>query len=113
MKLLFRGWKREVTEHDHGVTPVTREGNKYTPGEPDDPLAWYSALVAYGKVSDLALNGSFLVEFSFDQEELRHWLRQFATSKPEAAVRLLSEMQAEAILALARQADERRPQEGT
>jgi hypothetical protein len=107
MKLLFRGWKREVKEHNHGVIPVTLAKNSYNPGEIDDPLIWNTALQALGKVDDLALNGSFLVEFNFEQEELRHWLRQFVLAKPEAAVKLLAEMQGEAVLALARKTEER------
>jgi hypothetical protein len=107
MKLLFRGWRREVNEHNHSVIPVTHANNEYSPGKTDDPLTWISSLQAFGKINDLALSGSFLVEFNFEQEELRNWLRQFVMSKPEAAVRLLAEMQGEAVLALVRKAEER------
>lgn len=107
MKLVFRGWRREVTEHNRSVIPVTHANNVYSPGETDDPLTWTSALQAFGKINDLALTGSFLVEFSFEQEELRNWLRQFVMSKPEAAIKLLAEMQGEAFLALVRKAEER------
>jgi hypothetical protein len=55
----------------------------------------------------LALNGSFLVRFDFEQKELRNWLREFVKAKPEAGIRLLAEMQGEAILALAKQTEER------
>jgi hypothetical protein len=47
------------------------------------------------------------VEFTFEHAELRNWLSQFVRTKPEAAVRLLAEMQGEAILALARRTEER------
>ena len=108
MKLQFRGWRREVTVHNHSVTPVRSHSGGYDPtGEPDDPLVWSSASKAYGKVKDLALSGSFLVELTFDQEELRNWLRQFVASKPEAAIKLLSEMQGEALIALMRKTEER------
>jgi hypothetical protein len=109
MKLQFRGWKREITVHDHSVSPVTYSVAKdlYTAGEPDDPLMWASSSQAFGYVKDLALNGAFLVEFTFDQEELRNWLRQFVNSKPEAAIKILSEMQGEALIALMRKTEER------
>lgn len=107
MNLLFRGWKREVKEHNRGVVPVTRSGGMYSPGECGGPLTWNSALQALGKIDDLALCGSFLVEFNFQQEELRHWLRQFVLARPEDGVRLLAEMQGEAILALAKKTEER------
>jgi hypothetical protein len=107
MKMLFKGWRREVMDHPHDVIPVTLSGATFHPGEADDPLTWHAALKAFGKVVDMSLNGAFLVEFTFEQEELRNWLRRFVQSKPEAAVRLLSEMQGEAILALAKQVEER------
>lgn len=104
MKLQFRGWRRQVTAHNHEVVPVTCSGN-YQAGEFGDPLTWNSALDAFGKVDDLALSGSFLVQFSFEQDELRNWLQTFVQSKPEAAIRLLAEMQGEAILALAQRTE--------
>jgi hypothetical protein len=111
MRLLFRGWRREVMEHRHSVIPVSKGSNAqglvYQPSRDDGPLTWTSSLQALGKVDDLSLNGSFLVEFNFEEEELRNWLRQFVRENPEAAVRLLAEMQGEAILALARKTEER------
>lgn len=107
MELAFRGWKREQKEHSHSVMPVTMANGQYMPGDEGDPLTWTSGLVAYGKVEDLGLSGSFLVEFNFDQKELRNWLKQFVISKPEAAIKLLAAMQGEAILALARKMEER------
>ncbi|MEX0726210.1 MAG: hypothetical protein WD065_08075 [Planctomycetaceae bacterium] len=109
MKLQFKGWKREVTVHDHSVSPVTysSERGEYSAGEPDDPLKWTSSSQAFGQVKDIALNGTFLIEFTFEQEELRNWLRQFVSSKPEAAIKLLSEMQGEALLSLMRKTEER------
>ncbi len=107
MKMLFKGWKREVMDHDHDVIPVKVSNNTYYPGEIDEPLTWHGPLHAFGKISDIALNGSFLVTFTFEQKELRNWLREFVKAKPEAAVRVLAEMQGEAILALAKQTEER------
>jgi hypothetical protein len=107
MKMRFEGWQRQVIAHNHDVIPVTLSNSKFIPGEADDPLTWHAALGAFGKVNDLALSGSFLVTFTFSQEELRNWLQQFVQHKPEAAVRLLAEMQGEAIIALAKQTEVR------
>ena len=107
MKLIFRGWRREVVQHHHSVLPVTCESGSYSQGETDDPITWHSALSAFGKVNELALTGSFLIELEFEQAELRNWLREFVRAKPEAAIKLLATMQGEAILALAKKTEER------
>jgi hypothetical protein len=52
MKMLFRGWKREILEHNHSVIPVTLTNNTYAPGEIDDPITWTTSLQALGKVND-------------------------------------------------------------
>ena len=46
----------------------------------------------------------FEVRFRAHPLELRNWLKSYVTAKPEEALRLLAEMQAEAVLALARKA---------
>lgn len=107
MKLLFKGWKREVRDHDHDVIPVKHLASSYEPGEVGDPIEWTDSLQAFGKLEGLALSGSFLVQFSLEQAELRNWLSKFVRAKPEAAVRLLAEMQGEAVLALAKRTEER------
>jgi hypothetical protein len=95
MKMSFRGLKHEVKPNEHTV-----------------PLIWNSALnssslLAIGEVNKLRLNGNYQVEFEFEQEELRNWLRKFIASKPEDAIKLLAEMQGEAILSLARTTEQR------
>ncbi len=114
MKLQFRGWRREMTVHNHSVIPVKPTADGFnTSGEPDDPLVWTSASQAFGKLSDIGLSGSFLIEFTFEQEELRNWLREFVNSKPEAAIKLLSEMQGEALISLMRKTEDRLAQKET
>lgn len=105
MKLGFRGWHREVFEHEHVVKPVTykKQDNLFKPGKGGEPLIWDKAFRAYGKVDDLGLTGSFLVQIDFEESELRTWLTKYIRSKPQAATRLLAEMQGEANIALARQ----------
>jgi hypothetical protein len=104
MKIIFRSWNREVYRHEHPVTPVTRRGGNYSPGNSEEPIDWNSAKRAYGRVNGLGLGGDFLVEFEFESSELRNWLRHYVTDEPEAVVRLLAEMQAEAAICLARKA---------
>jgi hypothetical protein len=107
MRIVFRGWKRELMEHHHNVVPVSKSNNTYKPSSDERSLTWTSSLQALGKVDNLALNGSFLIEFNFEEEELRNWLREFVRSNPESAVRLLAEMQAETILTLAGMTEKR------
>lgn len=103
MKLSFRGWQREVTPHRHWVTPVKLENGRYRTIEGEQSLAWAGPFSAFGKVNDLGLSGSFLVELEFEEKELRNWLAQYVKAAPASAVRLLAEMQAEAIIALSSQ----------
>lgn len=99
MKLTFRGWQREVTTHSHSVTPVVYAKNKYA-STTGTALVWNDALSAYGKVQKLALSGSFLVEFKFEASELKSWLAQYVKANPEEAIRMLGEMEAEAVIEL-------------
>ena len=63
-------------------------------------MAWSGPFRALGKVNDLSLSGSFLVEFTFDEAELRNWLTEYVKAHPASAVRLLAHAQAEALIAL-------------
>lgn len=69
-------------------------------------MRWHEGLCAYGKVENLSLSGSFLIQFEFEQAELKSWLLRFAESNPAEALRLMSEAQAEAMIALAARATE-------
>ncbi len=101
MKLEFRGWQREVTVHEHQLSPVTeKDDGSFTAGKPGESVDWISPLEAYAKISDTALTGAFLVKISFEAEELRNWLLAFASVEPEEAIRYLAEAQAEAVIAL-------------
>lgn len=102
MKLTFRGWNRQVYSHGHKVSPI-KSGSKrrYPLGEPGEPLQWVDAKLARGRVDNLGLTGDFLVDFEFEEEELKNWLLAYAREQPGAAIRLLGEAQAEAIIALA------------
>lgn len=99
MKLKFKGWRREVKPHEHAVAAVVEKvaGFSVVKG----PLRW-EGLSTYGKVDRLSLTGAFLVEMSFTKADLRNWLRMYAKSDPAEALRLVAELQGEALIAIAR-----------
>ncbi|QOF76083.1 hypothetical protein [Variovorax sp. 38R] len=107
MKLTFRGWQRATTLHGHPVTPVRKSTGGGLRTESNRALIWNDAGSAYGKVNDLALSGSFLVHFQFEQADLEGWLAEFAKTKPEEALRILAKIQAEAMIQLAKPSSER------
>lgn len=98
MKLEFTGWSRTVFKHKHNVQPVSQKGG-FRP-EGDGPIKWHKPLCAAGKLDGLSLSGDFLVQIEFEEAELRSWLLAYSKGSPEAALRLISEAQAEAIIAL-------------
>jgi hypothetical protein len=102
MKLTFRGWKRQMKSHERRLAPVEFKGKHYHAKDIGAPLVWDSKMHAIGKINSLGLSGSFLVEFRFEQAELRSWLLRFAEEEPEAAVRLLAEIQGEAVISLSK-----------
>lgn len=104
MKITFRGWNRQVMVHEHSVKPVPGTYVRHPVGKAGSPIQWSSALQANGKIDDLHLGGDFHVQFDFGAAELRNWLTKYAAEEPEAAIRLLAEMQAEATIALAKPA---------
>lgn len=101
MKIKFRGWSREVYPHNRNAAPVKRTGGRYIGGKAGDPIEWESATRAYAKLSNLGLNGDFLLEIDFDSAELRNWLSTYVRQEPAAAIRMLARMQGEATIALA------------
>lgn len=105
MKITFRGWQREVTTHNHKVAPVEYKSFKYQAQQIDQPMTWSGPLRALGKLNNLGLSGNFLVEFNFEPEELKSWLEQYAKANPEEALRLISAVQTEAYIQLAKSAD--------
>lgn len=100
MKMTFRGWRRELTAHKHNVAPVDFANNKYRAQAVDQAVTWNGALSALGKVTNLGLSGSFLVEFSFEKAELQSWLEKFAEAHPAEVLHMLAPIQANAIISL-------------
>lgn len=100
MRMRFRGWKREVKPHLHNIGQVIEKEDNYAAAS--GPISWHGPMAARGQIKNVSLTGNFLVEIDFVPEELRNWLSEYVKSEPEAALRLLSEMQTEAIIALAK-----------
>lgn len=100
MKVLFRGWRREVKPHSRKVIPVSCSGEKYRAGADDAPIKWHSATTAYGRLDDLGLSGRFLIEMEFELTELRNWIARLVDEQPETALKLLTEMQGKAVKAV-------------
>jgi len=95
MKMIFRGRRREAYRHEHPITPG-RCGSAI----PGDPLVWQSATKAYGRIDEVRLSGNFHVQLNFEEAELRNWILVYVEERPEEALKLISEMQAAAIIAL-------------
>ena len=93
----------------YGAPPIKPEftSNVYTPdggcqlGSPGQPMEWGPNGHASGEIGKVRLNGRYFVSFKFEDAELRNWLKSYVTAKPEAALQLLAEMQAEATISLA------------
>jgi hypothetical protein len=107
MKLIFNGWSRTVYTHEHDVLPIKGGPNRRAPiGKANEPLCWDNTLSARGRINNISLTGDFLVEFQFEASELRNWLSLYVKESPKDAIRLLAEMQGEAMINLAIGVDE-------
>ena len=104
MNINFRGWKREVFEHNHELMPVVSKGTRNHSGNKGDPIEWFSATKARGRVNGLNLTGDFQVDFEFKDSELKNWLLKYVSEEPEAACRLIAEIQGEVAIFLSRKA---------
>jgi hypothetical protein len=97
MKMTFKGLRRSVFKHEHQVHPTK---NEYVPSFSKTAIRWRSPMRAEGVIRELELTGNFSVVFDFEELELKNWATQFARGEPKAAIRLFSEMLAEAQIAL-------------
>lgn len=105
MKIQFRGWRREVIQHDREVIPVTdAPGGGYMQSDEGEQLEWEKQwdgkFVTRGRLEQLGLSGDFIIKLEFSDEDLKGWLKHYVNKNPKDAIRLLAEMQAEAILNL-------------
>ncbi len=101
MRLKLAGWQRQTTVHDHKVTPVLKRGRRFF-AEKDEPFRWIEGYKTRGRIADVALSGSFMVDFEFEPEDLHSWLIHLAKHDPQAALRLIGKAQAEAVISLAK-----------
>lgn len=100
MNITLRGWNRQVTCHSHKIRPVQRSKSSYTLIRDSESIRWENSERALGRIDNLGLTGNFLIELSFDESELRSWLYQYTKEHPQKALKLLLEMQGEAIVSL-------------
>ena len=101
MKLKFRGWRREVKTHEHAITALKISGRTYTKLGSSEPLRWNGPHKALGAIEGVGLTGDFLLEFEFNAQELENWIRSYIESEPTEALRLVSKLNAEAVIAVA------------
>ena len=89
MKFIFRGWRREVVQHEHSAFPVEMNmlDGQLSSGEKGTPIKWHSETQARARINGLALSGDFLVEIKFETEELQNWIRQCIHSNPENTIK--------------------------
>jgi len=98
MKMTFTGRDHNAGPHLHDVrgfydTGFHFKGNAYE---------------ASGQIVELLGGKSdYSVKFEFAKEELIDWLQEFVENEPEAAIKLAAQMQAEAIIALARESSKK------
>lgn len=99
MKMVFRGWRREVFPHEHQVTPVVsgRQRGK------DEPLV-FTGLRTVGKVNNVALSGDFQVSIELSPADLQAAVEAYASAEPAEALRMLLGAQATAIIAMTKTA---------
>jgi hypothetical protein len=100
MRILFRGWRREIKPHERTVSPVNHDGATYRLSTKQKTLSFNSSTEAFGKLTDLGLSGNFLVTFTFEPQELHDWCAAYVKDRPDAALRLASKMLADAIVEL-------------
>ncbi|GEM_PF-3050173 len=102
MKINLMGHRRCCFSHSHDVEPLSgKHGQSKSHGKPGAPLEWETSLLTKGLIRGLGLSGDFEIEFQFQEEELRNWLAVYVEECPEKALRLLSEMQVEALINVA------------
>ena len=90
---------------EHPVLPSMYSAPALPAPGKEPPLEWRANGYAEGKIRRLINQPyDFEVLFMADSLELRNWLKSYVTAKPEAALRLLAEMQAEATISLAQKA---------
>ena len=103
MEIVLNGWRRAVVTHRHAVEVIDAKTGMLV--KTRTALDWSSSSEARGKLNGVALNGDFDAYFRFERAELRNWLMVSAKEDPAAILRLLSEVQAEALIYLAQKSD--------
>ena len=95
MKMIFRGWGRQVYVRTYTVAPVKKCEDHFLLMDEKQSIEWFDSVTAFGKVDDLALSGNFLVEFKFTDSDIKAWMKNYVKTNPEKAFEMLAELQLE------------------
>lgn len=99
MRVKFRGWSREVYEHDHKVEPVDKEGGFLGVGKRAAVTVVEDQVKVLGKVSGLGLSGDFLVSLFLSEDDLKNILEEKIRADPTKELEFLGALQAKAMAA--------------
>lgn len=89
MKLIFRGWKRQVTVHSHDLEPVEEKQKKFITGKTSTYSASEGSVVSYGKGNSFSLSGDFLVDVTLSNDEIKNYLYAMIEGDPIESIELL------------------------
>ncbi|MGF6558536.1 hypothetical protein ABIA48_004916 [Pseudomonas sp. S30_BP2TU TE3576] len=97
MKITCKRWESSEQAETLTVQAVAVYGD--TLNIQNGPVEWNSQKSAIGKIDNIKLNGTYLLEFEFQESELRSWLKQFIAADPAYSVQLLAEAHAALLIA--------------
>lgn len=97
MKITFKRWESSEPAATHTVQAVAGYGD--TLNIQTGPVEWIGQNSAIGKIDNIKLDGTYLLEFDFQENELRSWLKQFIAANPAYSVQLLTEAHAALLIA--------------
>lgn len=97
MKITFKKWEASELAITHTVQAVTSYGGALN--VQTGPVEWSGPKAALGKIDAIKLDGSYLLEFEFQENELRSWLKQFIAENPAYSAQLLAEAHATLLIA--------------
>lgn len=89
MRLRFRGWSRQITVHNHTLKPAEKTDYIFRESEQATYEVNGSDIVAYGKIIDARLSGTFLVDVILSQDDIDGYIEAMIEQDP---VRSLSRL---------------------
>lgn len=97
MKITFKPWESPGQAKTHTVQSVVSYGE--TLNVQSGPIEWSGQNSALGKIDEVNLKGTYLLDFEFQESELRSWLKNFIAENPAYSVQLLAEAHAALLIA--------------